>query len=143
MGSTPKPMRGGRLIALFFWATCLAAPLSTSSCGDDCVEVSSDCAPAYEPTFDNVYTNTLSQSCAVGSSCHSTSGNQGGLGFDTADQAYDALVGEGLVSGGDAACSSVIARLEADGDDVMPPGAPLSDAERCAVIQWVQNGAAR
>ena len=41
-------------------------------------------------------------------------------------------------------CNSLIARLDSDEDRfVMPPGAPLPAAERCAVRQWVDAGAPR
>ena len=43
------------------------------------------------------------------------------------------------VSPGDAACSLMIVRTDSPGADYqMPPGDPLSEPERCALIQWVQ-----
>jgi len=115
--------------------------------GEDCVEVSTSCQPLYEPTFDNVWQNTLAPSCAVGSTCHTAEGDQGGLTLDDADGAYAELVGDSgddaRVIAGDAGCSKIVRRLVSDGSDAMPPGAPLDEAERCAVIQWVANGAER
>ena len=71
----------------------------------------------------------------------------GGLIFADEDSAYAALLGEGggksRVVAGDAACSLMIERLDATDAKVMPPGAPLADAERCAIAQWIQNGAKR
>ena len=82
-------------------------------------------------------------SCAVGSTCHSAAGDRGGLTLTSAQGAYDELVGEERVIPGDAGCSDMIQRILSDGDDAMPPGSPLSEAERCALIQWVANGAER
>jgi Planctomycete cytochrome C len=105
------------------------------------------CAPLYTPTFDQVYTRTLHPTCAQsGASCHSTSGAMGGLVFEDPDAAYALLLGENAgkarVTPGDAACSLLMERLEST-TKPMPPGAPLADAERCAVAQWIQNGAKR
>lgn len=129
-------------------ALALAAyVLALSACDDDCVDVDTSCTPLYEPTFDNVYTNTLAVSCAVGNgTCHTDDGQTvaGGLGFATADEAYAALTGSAeRVLGGDASCSLLVSRIEASGSDGMPPGSPLPEAERCAIMQWVANGAAR
>ncbi len=106
------------------------------------------CAPLYEPTFDQIYTRTLKPTCAIsGASCHASEGAMGGLVFADADGAYAALLGQGgakpRVVAGDAACSLVIERVDATDSKVMPPGAPLADAERCAIAQWIQNGAKR
>ncbi len=64
--------------------------------------------------------------------------------LDEIDAAWSALVDDGRVLPGDAACSLLITRLEADDPAAaMPPGSPLSEAERCAVRQWVDDGAPR
>lgn len=124
-----------------------ACVLACSGCDDDCVAVDTSCTPLYEPTFDNVYTNTLAVSCAVGNgTCHTADGASvaGGMAFDSADEAYAALAGSAeRVVAGDAACSLLVARVEATGSDGMPPGSPLAEAERCAIVRWVANGAAR
>jgi hypothetical protein len=127
----------------------ILAGLGAGSCGTDptCIVVSADCAPLYEPSFDNVYSRTLSQGCAAsGSSCHSSEGAKAGLNFSSADQSYALLLGEddgiARVSAGDAGCSILVQRLESNSDP-MPPGQPLSEAERCAIIQWIDQGAKR
>ncbi|MEQ9319896.1 MAG: c-type cytochrome domain-containing protein [Polyangiaceae bacterium] len=136
--------------AVLAWSLLVAAPLlgAPACAGEDCVDVSTSCEPLYEPTFDNVWQNTLVTSCAVGSTCHSAGADRGGLTLDDADRAYDELLGNGgddpRVSPGDPGCSEVIRRLVSDDSgEVMPPGSALSEAERCAVIQWVANGAER
>lgn len=123
--------------------------LLVAGCGGgwNCVEVDDTCAPLYEPTFDNVYTNTLQPTCGVaGGGCHSSEGAQAGLVFDDPDDAYEALTAgdSPIVTPGDPSCSLLIIRLEqSDPDDAMPPGSPLDAAERCAVAQWVAAGASR
>ena len=113
--------------------------------GEVCVEeIDLACTPLYEPTFDEVYNNTLKPTCGIaGSSCHAPEGNKGGFTFDDPDDSYEQLV-ESAVLPGDAACSVLITRLEAeDPVDAMPPGQSLAEAERCAIRQWVENGAER
>ncbi len=59
------------------------------------------------------------------------------------DATYDALVGDGRVLAGDTKCSPLLARVGGTGEGLMPPGAPLSDAERCSLETWVRNGATK
>ncbi|APR87118.1 hypothetical protein A7982_12467 [Minicystis rosea] len=116
-----------------------------SSCAPD---QPADCAPLYEPTFDQVFARTLAPTCAApGTGCHAAEGNQGGLAFTDADSAYALLLGEkdgdARVTPGDA-CSELFRRIAStDAAEVMPPGARLPDAERCAIEQWIRGGAKR
>ncbi len=124
--------------------------LGLGGCSDDCVAVPVDCAPLYAPSFDNVFTRTLVPTCASGgSSCHAPSGGRGGLVFEDQAAAYDALVGHAAGSGGtrviagDAGCSLLVQKLESTDEAFqMPPGSPLSAPERCAIEQWIADGAA-
>ncbi|MEQ1567453.1 MAG: hypothetical protein ABMA64_17555 [Myxococcota bacterium] len=118
-------------------ASCDGAP--------ECVDVDPGCAPQFEPTWDAVYANTVSTSCAL-SACHlAGSGGEaaaGGLALGPdSDAAYTAV--RGYVVPGDAACSELVVHLEPEGLGDMPPGAPLSAEERCAVRAWVDAGAPR
>jgi hypothetical protein len=114
-----------------------------------CITVDTTCAPGYVPTFDNVYKFTLRNSCGSDrASCHSATGHQGGLSMADEATAYADLLAMSpnynrpRVSPGDPACSLMIVRTDSPGKDYqMPPGEPLSDPERCALIQWVQMGA--
>lgn len=133
----------------------LAAPLAifAAACGPapsaSCVEGldTATCKPLYDPTFDNVYSHTLAKTCALsGSSCHAPEGGMGGLALDSADSAYEQLTSgkSPRVIGGDAPCSLLVERIESEDEGTqMPPGSPLSDPERCAIEQWIQNGAKR
>jgi hypothetical protein len=120
--------------------------LALAGCpGDDppeCIEVDVSCAPLYVPTFDNVYANTLVD--GYGSqrvSCHSAAGKKGGMSFEDPDTAHAALLA-GRVTPGNPGCSEMIVRTQSVGESYqMPPGSALSEAERCALVQWVQNGA--
>jgi hypothetical protein len=109
---------------------------------------SASCAPLYTPEFSEIFQRTLIQKCAVGDgTCHTDSGAKGGLSFSDADQAYAELLGDSgepaRVLAGDPRCSELIYRLEAGGSVGMPPGKPLSEAERCSIRLWVEQGAAR
>jgi hypothetical protein len=122
-----------------------------TGCADEsaCAPVTAECAPLYEPTFDNVFTTTLKPRCGVaGLACHSRDGARAGLIFEEANESYDLLTGAG---GGpvhldpDAlGCGTLLSRLGAtEPARAMPPSAPLSEPELCAVVQWVAMGAKR
>ena len=110
-----------------------------------CVTLAPACQPLYPPTFENVYNNTIAKKCGGDSaSCHSLEGNRGGLALNDRNNAFTALTSgdSDRAVGGDAACSGVIVRITTAGQPwSMPPEAPLGAAERCALEQWVQNGA--
>ena len=128
---------------------CMFALVVLSGCSlendVDCVEIPTDCAPLYEPTFDNVYAQTLAPKCAVGGgACHSASGAQGSLVLEGADLAYEGLMGDGLIETSSPRCGILVQRLESnDSSYVMPIGAKLSESERCAIHMWIQSGAKR
>ncbi len=112
----------------------------------DCLSnISMDCAPLYAPEFQTIWEETLIPRCALaGGACHSAEGAQGNLAFTDADASHQALVdtSSGVVLPGDVACSPLMVTLEsADPSLVMPPGQPLSEAERCAIRQWIHEGA--
>lgn len=124
-----------------------------AGCSSDpprCITVDTSCAPGYVPTFDNVYANTLNVSCgSTNSSCHSAAGHMAGLSFETEATAYAGLLAPSTidpdrqrVDPGDPSCSVMIVRTDSPGASYqMPIGDPLSAVERCALIQWVANGA--
>jgi len=132
-------------------ATAALALLATvAACGDDdaltCVEVDLTCQPLYEPTFDNVFANTLAVKCGTGgSTCHSSEGHQAGLILDDKEQAHMLLLEHDRVIPGMPSCSLLIERVYARSSEMrMPPGpSALSDPERCALAQWIANGAMR
>ncbi|MCK6571496.1 hypothetical protein L6V77_10435 [Myxococcota bacterium] len=101
------------------------------------------CTPLYPATFDEIYDRRLAPTCASASACHGA-GGQGGLSFTTADEAYAALVEAGRVVPGAAACGVLVERLTTTAaPEMMPPGAPLSAEELCAIQTWIAAGAAR
>lgn len=110
-----------------------------------------DCAPTFAPTFERFFENQLSSTCGgagTGGSCHAE-GGLGGLVLDDADAAHAALLDDGreggaLVLPGDPECSPLMMRLESDDPMfVMPVGGKLDEGARCAVRQWIANGAQR
>lgn len=148
-----RPTRALAPVAALLLATAGAAAVTAlGGCGESggqpgCVTVDAACTPRYEPTFPNVYNNTLRDSCGSQSGvCHSAQGRRGGLSLESIDVAYAQLIaeGQGRVVPGDPACSEMIVRLHGDGEDyLMPPGAPLPAADRCAIERWIANGAMR
>lgn len=127
--------------------------LGSAACGGDATEAAGDpacsdagiesCTPLYPPTFDEIYTRRLAPTCAAAAACHGP-GGQSRLAFGTADEAYAALVDDGRVVPGAAACGALVERLTtAEPTEMMPPGAPLSSDELCAIRAWIAGGAGR
>jgi len=120
--------------------------LLVAACGNDveCIEVETNCERLYEPTFDNVFTQTLEAKCGIAGPCHNAQAARGGVVYVDADEAYELLVDDGRVVPGDPGCSLLVQRVESTrGTFVMPPGNMLSEQERCSIRQWVENGAQR
>lgn len=129
-------------------ALALCALAAVPACGDECVDVqTADCTPQYEPTFDNIYNNTLSLQCGLpGNACHSTEGHQGGLVLDDPESAYNLLVesSDPRVIKSDASCSEITRRIDPNGPGPrMPPGGMLDPGVVCAIEQWIEAGAPR
>lgn len=121
-----------------------------------CVAFDADaCTPSFPAEFDRIHAETLLPICGVaGGACHanaSAAGGQGGLVIDAdVDGSYATLLesrGEGdpFVVAGDVECSALLSRMNTDDEvTLMPPGAtPLDEGVRCAVAQWIAEGAAR
>lgn len=136
-----------KITALFIAA--LGGLAACSSGSDECVAVSPECTPLYAPTFENVFTNTLQQRCGVpGVACHAREGAKGGLVFVDIDESYALLTGANggpsRVDSAELGCGELVSRVASDDPSrVMPPAAPLGDAELCSIIQWVAGGAQR
>jgi len=98
----------------------LPAVFAAACNGSDCVEVSTSCTPQYDPTFDQVYANTLSTTCAI-SGCHAGSIGRGDLAMgNNQASAYRALAE--FVQPGDPGCSRVVEDLEPDDSESCRPG---------------------
>lgn len=140
----------------------IGAQLAVAGCADTaeapakCIEkVDIACTPAYEPSYDAIYDNLLSRTCgaaSTGNVCHfgpSSAEAKGGLALSNRDRSFDGLLGRmgghARVEPGEPECSILVQRLESDDPKFrMPVGrAALSLAERCAVRQWIANGAPR
>jgi hypothetical protein len=101
------------------------------------------------PTFDDVFTNTLSKKCGV-AGCHAPPHPQHGLELDDVDIAYQDLVqtpsttGDMRIIGGNLQCGKALVRLETPNESYsMPPGDPLTPQELCSIVHWIENGAKR
>lgn len=122
------------MVALLVLAGCSGEPA--------CLDLPESCTPQYEPTFDAVYANTVSTTCAL-SGCHGQGSASGGLAMGaTADEAWTAL--QGYVDPDAPLCSELLLHLEPAGNGGigdMPPGDPLAEEERCAIRGWIAAGA--
>ncbi|HLU68918.1 MAG TPA: c-type cytochrome domain-containing protein [Kofleriaceae bacterium] len=130
----------------------LLVPVLLAGCPGEppCLDqVAVDCAPLYEPTYDEIFARTLLPTCGQeGTACHAPEGARAGLVFADPDQAYSLLLGEGgapaRVLPDQPECSPLLVRIESDDRSFqMPPGQMLSEAERCAIRKWVAAGAPR
>jgi hypothetical protein len=139
----------GSALALSFLSSCGDddGPMPVRACANVAANLSTpSCAPLYEPSYDNVFARTLKPTCAKsGVSCHASTGRQGNLSFENADEAYGLLLDTTqAVRPGEPSCSAIVARISAlDGNVRMPPGKSLEAAEQCSIIQWIANGAKR
>jgi hypothetical protein len=142
-----EPMELYRRSVMTRTLAALLLILGAWGCGQDipeCVEINLGCQPLYEPTFENVFSRTLESGCTTGTQCHSAEGRRGGLVLAEQEAAHQQLLdpNRALVVPGDAACSHLIVRSESVGESwQMPPGDELSEGERCALVQWVAQGA--
>lgn len=123
-------------------AGCGTSGASGASGG--CMDAPLDCKPIVAPpTFDAIYANVLAPSCASGAGqCHGSAASAG-LDLRTADSAFEGL--SRRVEPGSAGCSLLVRRVESPSSSFrMPPGpTPLGEAERCAIRQWIADGAKR
>jgi hypothetical protein len=125
---------------------CLVVALAAGCPGNDsppeCITFDTACQPLYVPTFENVYNNTLQNTCgSARNSCHSAAGRAGGMSFEDPATAHAALLA-GRVIPNNAACSEVIVRTGSPGESYqMPPGSAIPANEVCALAQWIQAGA--
>lgn len=108
------------------------------------------CVATINVNFDSLHTNLFAQRCGTnGAGCHGANATQGNLVLTNPDAAYAALLGmdgtRSRVSAGDPTCSLLMQRLETDDALLrMPRGeGKLAEGLRCAVRQWIEEGAAR
>jgi hypothetical protein len=140
------------------WALVgLLAGVSGGACGGDdtpappmCIDtLPASCAPAFDPTWDEVYKVMVQQSCggSFGTGCHGPEGRNGNLVLYEKDLAYRALLGmdgtHARVEPNDPACSPLMERLTTDVDERrMPQGiAKLPENVLCGVQKWIEEGA--
>lgn len=125
----------GRVALVGCLLSCGPAPLPT------CAEaVLPDCSSTVAPDFATLEATVLRPSCVVMTACHSTLEHQGDLVLDDPATAFDQL--SRFVTPGDARCSVVAERITTPVvTRRMPPAGGLSDADRCAIIAWIEAGA--
>jgi Planctomycete cytochrome C len=109
--------------------------------------LNTNCNALHDPQiYSTLFGEIIQPNCTAGTSCHSTDGAMGGLVLANADDTYDALLG---TKGGtkrvvprDPACSPLMVRFESpDPNYRMPRGVPLTEAQLCDFIKWIEQGA--
>ena len=132
-------MRGPCLIAVTMTLT-LGCAGDTATC---VAEPEPDCTAAYAGSYALVYENTITRSCSVGGgACHGVDDPLNGLSLVGEDASLQALLDGGWVIPGEVSCSELFVRIADHGHPgAMPPGAPLSEEETCAIGQWIEQGA--
>lgn len=135
------------VVAAALVGTIIAACGSDGSSDDSVPECLSTapapCTTLYAPTFDKVWKNTLSMTCAA-TGCHSGATPQAGMAFDKGqDEAYANLMSNGRVRAGDVRCGKATVRLHSQGKSYVmpPPGSNLPSGALCSISQWIANGA--
>jgi hypothetical protein len=138
------------ILLLLTLTTVGCKPESPGDDGDvpECVEYELDgCMALYPPTYDQVWTQTLANSCGQpGSACHAQDGSGGavdGLLFVDPQASWDHMTSEALVVPGDPLCSPLFVRLATDDPGIrMPPGTSgLAPTAVCSIGTWIANGA--
>lgn len=136
--SSPRRCAPAAALALA-WACGGVDESSGSGCED--VDAGATCTPVFEGDFNDLFERILSPRCANAAACHGE-GTRTSLALPDSTEAYRALVDDGRVVPGWPGCGPLMMRLEAtDPRWQMPPGAPLSPAERCVVTRWIADGA--
>jgi hypothetical protein len=115
----------------------------------ECIEYELDsCVALYPATYDEVWTQTVENSCATqGTACHagaeSLGAEHGGLTFADPQATWEHLMAEELVVPGDPLCSPLFVRLATDDPEIlMPPGSSgLSPTAVCSIGTWIADGA--
>ncbi len=127
---------GATLVGLS--ASGCSSPNKSGSCK---APAPTDCAQLYDPTYEQVFTRTLQPTCAAGgASCHGA--GKGGFLIDNIDDTYSRISTRLVASKPE--CSEVVDRTySTETGYAMPPGAQLSEAERCSIVKWIAAGAKR
>ena len=92
-------------------------------------------------TWSYLHAAIVVPSCAT-ASCHSSLTRRAGIDLEDPNEAYDVLIGEQFVLPGDVN-SSLIQLLEGDERTLMPPDAPLPEADVDLFRAWIEAGALR
>ena len=102
------------------------------------------------PTFSDIFSHTLQQSCGSQTTCHAGSRPQNGLALDVQATAYTDLMAENAagttrrVIPRDTKCGELIVRLETPNVSWgMPKGSHLPDDLLCVFRHWIAEGAPR
>lgn len=98
--------------------------------------------PADRPaSWDYIHPAVIVPSC-VTASCHSSLTQRAGINLEDKDAAYRTLIDLQYVVPGDTG-SALLFLLEGDERTLMPPNAPLPEADVELIRQWILDGASQ
>lgn len=89
--------------------------------------------------WETIHAAIIVPSCAT-SSCHSSLSRTAGINLEEAEQSYEFLLEKGFVVAGNAS-SPLLFLLEGDERSLMPPDAPLPNADINLIRSWIELGA--
>lgn len=148
--SNPSGRPKFRALAALLFAAIGGACGEESEMAECLPEPTAACTPEINTDFASIHRSLFAQRCGTtGGACHGPEGRKGNLVLADPDAAHKALLGQdgtaARVIPGDAACSSLLQRLETDDPTKrMPLGEnKLSEGIRCAVRTWIEGGASR
>ena len=142
--------------SMYALGACADDGASTGGAIPDCIELDLDvqsCAPLFPATYERLHQEVFAgldgqSGCAAGgSACHANAdaaGAGGGMIFNAdADATYDAV--SMFIEAGEPACGPLSVRVHSDDAAIrMPPGdSALAEGARCALAQWIAQGAPR
>ncbi|MBN8614206.1 MAG: hypothetical protein J0L92_26645 [Deltaproteobacteria bacterium] len=133
-------------VRVWVWASlCLGLLVGCEPAPPVCFELMLECEGVSAPDFATLHREVLQPRCGTGGSCHVEDDvPAGNLRLDERALAYEQLVDpqRDLIVPARPECSHVVRRVTSRTRFVqMPPAAPLTDEETCAIIAWVGAGA--
>jgi hypothetical protein len=127
------------LALIFFTAllvgSCIHEPFIDPTSLNEGQPITPGCETSGKICFESNVLPIFLSSCAKGG-CHDAVSREEGYVLDS----YTSIIRKGL-SPGNANGSKIYKVLFASGEDLMPPGAPLTQAQKDSIAAWINQGA--
>jgi len=123
------------LILIFIFDSCVHEPFIDPNSLNDGQTTTPGCKTSGTICFESNVLPIFQSSCAM-TGCHDSNSRRGGYQLDN----YSSIVRQGI-SPGNASGSKLYRVLSATGEDLMPPGAPLTKSQKDSIASWINQGA--